>query len=210
MRHPAALLVSVPLLATGCTDETVPDRPTLAARPETRRITINPGGLTFEIPADWVSYLSREELAGTKHPGFSEWDTEFARARDAALTFDQCVAHFGSEPWGEKGRHFDDLQVSVYEVQDDLNHLEEHIVKAAPGTLQQEAVEVKRETVGGWRRVLVRYKGWHFDYGSPAAIDFRLRKFGERGVVFVFMQADYPNGHTKEVPRILGSVRVPA
>jgi hypothetical protein len=209
LRYPVVLLLSVPLLVTACSDVKAPDQLTPAARPETRRITIDPGGLTFEIPAYWVTYLSRGQLAGVENPERDEWDTEYARARNAALPFNRCVAHVGSEPWGEKGESYADLQISVYEVLDDLKDLEEHIVKTAPATLHQQEVKVQRETIGGWRRVLISFMGWHFDYGAPAAIVFRLRKFGERGVVFVFMQAGYPNKITEEIPRILSSVRVP-
>jgi hypothetical protein len=175
------------------------------ANSDRQRITVDSGRLTFEVPNGWVTYLSPEQLKTVENPDRDEWDTEFARACNAALRFDRCLAHVGSEPWGKESQSFADLQVSVYALPGDPNDLEEGIVKALRVTVKPD--ELKREMDGAWKRVLVSYERWHFDYGATAVIDVRLRNSSGRNYVFLFM---YTKGwkSVEEIPRILGSVRV--
>ena len=49
-------------------------------------------------------------------PEVSEWDVEFARVCDAALPFERCAAHVGSEGWERTVRSYGDLQVRAYDL----------------------------------------------------------------------------------------------
>ena len=206
MRYLVVLLIAVPLLVTACSKVEAPDGKTQSARSEAQLTTVDLGGLTFEIPTGWVTYLSREQLSEVEQPERDEWDTEFAKACNAAIPFDRCVAHVGSEPWGENARSYGDLQVRVYRVTGDLNALEEQIIQATRTAVSPD--ELDRETTGGWRRILVRYRRHHFDYQATAVIDFRLKNIDNRHLVFVFMHTNYPNDITNEIPRILSSAQI--
>ena len=103
-------------------------------------ITLNPIGVSLKIPANWVVWysrhannlhLSRQQLAAVEFPKNDEWDTEFARVCNVSLPFDRCVAHLGSEGWGDDARSFSDLQVRVYDLMVGSKDLEKRIVKDA-------------------------------------------------------------------------------
>jgi hypothetical protein len=176
-------------------------------------ITLHPSRFTFEVPADWIEWnsqdrnnmhLSRDQLADVEKPENDEWDREFARACNAALPFDRCAAHVGSEGWGKDALSYGDLQVRVYDLVDTPRDLEDQIVRAASSVVRPE--EVNRETDGVWRRVVVTYTRLHFDYEATAYVDFRVRRFSDRTLVFVFMYTSRLNG-SEAIPRILNSVR---
>ncbi len=137
-------------------------------------------------------------------PEHYEWDREFAIACNAALPFERCAAHLGSEGWGDDGRRYSDLQVRAYDLADPPIELEKQIIKGA--TLAVKPDEVARESDGEWRRILVSYERIHFDYSATAHVDFRLRRFGDRTLVLVFMYTSYP-GSADAIPSILGTVR---
>lgn len=178
---------------------------TPTARPLSPRKRIALDGLSVDIPANWVTYLSREELAEVENPA-SEWDTEFGRACNAAIPFRHCVGHFGSEPWGEKSRYFNDLQVSVYLVSGKLTEWEKRFTERVRATVRPDAVE--RSTLAGWERILFQYHRTPFDYSATAVIDFRFKRIGSRIVVFVFMHTGFPGDFTVEIPAILDSLSV--
>ncbi len=176
-------------------------------------ITLHPSKLNFKIPAVWVNwynehknnlYLARAELEPIRQPERDEWDVEFARICNAALPFDRCAAHVGSEGWGNEGRFFNDFQVRVYDLPDSIKDVEARIVKQAPAEACSHDMRVG--THGSWRRILVSYERFHFDYGTTAHIDFRLRSFGARTLAFAFM---YTDAHTtfEDVAEIMDSVR---
>jgi hypothetical protein len=174
-------------------------------------ITLHPSGFTFELPANWVTWysergnnlhLSRDQLRRVEKPDSDEWDREFARISNASLPFDRCAAHVGSEGWGQDARLYSDLQVRVYDLLDPTNDLEERIVKAATATARVDGAE--RSVEGPWRRIVIRYDRRHFDYGATAFVDFRMRPFHDRTIVFVFMYTGSLGG-AAAIPSILHS-----
>ena len=65
---------------------------------------------------------------------------------------------------------------------------------------------MKGEVDGAWRRILISYARRHYDYEATVHAHFRLRRFGDRALVLVFMYTSYP-GSADEIPGILKSVR---
>jgi hypothetical protein len=147
-------------------------------------------------------HLSRDQLRRVEKPDSDEWDREFARIGNASLPFDRCAAHVGSEGWGDDACSYGDLQVRVYDLLDPPDDLEGRIVRAATAAAGVDGAE--RSTEEAWRRILIRYDRFHFDYGATAFVDFRLRRFHDRTIVFVFMYTDFPGG-AAAIPSILHS-----
>ena len=130
-------------------------------------------------------HFSRQQLKSVELPKNDEWDTEFARACNGSLPFDRCASHLGSEGWGDDARFYNDLQVRVYDLLDDLRDVEKRLVKNTSSVVKSDRVQV--ENNGAWRRVLIVYNRQHFDYNATAYIDFRFRRVRGRVILFVFM-----------------------
>jgi hypothetical protein len=175
-------------------------------------ITLHPSGLKFDVPANWARHhaernnlhLSRGQLEKVEKPDFDEWDREFAPACNAALPFDRCAAHVGSEGWGDDGRRYDDLQVRAYDLPRTTSQFEDRIAHDASAAVKTN--QVRRETNRNWRRILVSYGRKHFDYGATAHIDIILTNVGDRTLAFVFMYTDALK-ESDSIPMILKSVR---
>ncbi len=178
-------------------------------------ITLHPSGFTFDLPAAWLrsstpksskitidenttpadlerqlgrrnnKHLSRVQLSRIEKPDFDEWDREFGRACNAALPFDRCAAHVGSEGWGDDALRFDDLQLRVYDVPRTTSQIEDRIAQDAMAAVRTD--QVRRETNGSWRPIRITYDRRHFDYGATAHIDIILTSAGARTLAFVFM-----------------------
>jgi hypothetical protein len=175
-------------------------------------VTLHPRGFTFRVPSDWVRWhslnqnnmhLSREQLATVEKPEQDEWDSEFARACNAALPFNRCAAHIGSEGWGPEARFYSDLQLRIYDLADAPEDLEERIVRAASLVVRPE--RVLREDDGAWRRILIAYTRLHFDYEATAYLDFRLKRVLHQRLIFVFMYTDALE-RPEAIPEILSSL----
>jgi hypothetical protein len=227
VRCTCVVLIPILIQASGCADPKKPvssaSPPATSRRPrdtsapfstqEGTTITLHPSGITFKIPVDWATWnskhennlhLSVDQLARVEKPPGDEWDREFAQVCNASLPFDRCAAHVGSEGWGMNSHRYNDLQVRVYDLLDSPGDLEDRIVKAATAVAKVD--EAKRELGGAWRRLLVKYRRFHFDYGATAFVDFRLRQFRDRTIVFVFMYTHRSDSGV-EIQSILHSAR---
>ncbi len=69
-------------------------------------------------------------------------------------------------------------------------------------------VPVERSDQDGWRRVAFSYDLFYGDYGATAAVDFRLRRMGDRTVAVVFMHTTF-NDYAPTIKAILGSFVAP-
>jgi hypothetical protein len=226
LRRPTVLLIPILLHVSGCTDlkrpvgtESPPatstsqkDTSVPFATRDFTTITLHPSGFTFKVPVDWVDWyakhgnnlhLSRDQLARVEKPDQDEWDREFARICNASLPFDRCAAHVGGEGWGDDARSFGDLQVRVYDLLDPPSDLVYRIVKAVKAVAEVD--DSRGESGEPWRRLLITYHRVHFDYEATAFVDFRLRKFRDRTIVFVFMYTVANSG--TDIPSILQSAR---
>jgi hypothetical protein len=168
-----------------------------SATREGTTITLTPSQLTFRIPKEWVGWyrefgnnfhLTRDELDKVENAD-SEWDTEYARVCNAVLPFSRCAAHIGEEGWGRESHSFGDLQVRVFDLTEPLEDVERRV--DAEGVNEVERITGKRpapehESKGEWKAAKLSYFRFYIDYGATAHVDFRLRRFGERTIVFVF------------------------
>ncbi len=225
--HAAAAKTSERVVAPAAPSKGAKDDSRPFSTLEGSTVTLHPSGFTFDVPAAWLriptaerstiiddmerilgwrnrKHLSRRQLAKIEKPNFDEWDSEFGRACNAALPFDCCAAHVGSEGWGDDALRFDDLQVRVYDLPRTTSQVEGRIAKDVSAAVKTK--EVRRETNGSWRRVLFSYSRRHFDYGATAHIDMILIPIGDRTLAFVFMYTSALK-EPEAIPMILKSVR---
>lgn len=206
-----ALAILLPLVCLGCsgtpTVQTAQHPPwssneDRASRPYATRdgctIRLEPSGATFRVPQQWVNrygefgnnfHLSHEQLDAVAE-GEGEWDTEFASVCNAALPFDRCAAHVGDDGWGREGVSYGDLQVRVYEIGASLVEDIEKKGVAEVVRILKHVPSVERDASSPWQKYKISFFRWYFDYGATAHIDFRVRTFGARSMVFVFMYTD--------------------
>ncbi len=156
-------------------------------------IALQPSGIKFDVPADWVwneqrsrLHLSRSQLAKVEKPDFDKWNREFGPDCNAALPFDRCAAHVGREPLGDDGRRFDNLQVRVYDLPHTTSQVEDRIAHGVNAAVSEKK-NVRRETNGSWRGIFVSYSRPNFDYEVTAHIDIVLASAGDRTLAFVFI-----------------------
>lgn len=175
-------------------------------------------GLRFEIPTAWVRWYEENEA----HPNLhltpadldvvketeGEWDREFALVVNAILSFNQCVAHVGSDGWGPQGISFADLQVRAYVLTATPEEIEKRtrsqgsaVVENLTGT----RAVLQQEHIGTWRRTVIEYFRMYTDYGATAIVDLRMRRLNDRTIVFAFMYTDHTE-HDTEINELLKSV----
>lgn len=173
-----------------------------------RTIWIKPYDATFRIPQTWVTtaqvernlYLSREDL------NQMHWndggDAEDAQVVNAALPFEDCAAHFGDKAWGNY--FWNDLQGRVYIV--DLTPEEVSTSITTRGLNEASSVfEWASFTAGSrgpWQRVTLQVLDAPTHFALMKGQDFYYRRFGNKTVVFVFLNA---GGFQPTVDEILNS-----
>jgi hypothetical protein len=179
-------------------------------------ITLQPSGLQFDVPQDWVDWynefgnnfhLTGEELDRVGH-GAGEWDDEYARVCNAILPFDRCAAHVGGEGWGKAGVSYADLQVRVYDLESPLETIEEGIAGQSTAEIERLIaghVRVQRHDKDGWRQTVFSYGRFYYDYMDTAYVDIRLKRVEKGTIAFVFM---HTSGDYKAIADILRTLRV--
>ena len=156
--------------------------------------TVGPGP-RFEVPAQWLIWhadfannlhLTRPELEAVRE-GAGDWDTEYAQVLAAVLDHDHCSAHVGGEGWGAEAVGFGDLQMRVYV----LDELPTDVLDRLGSTLMGGIVQdIEIELSEPWTRAVLHWDNWYGDYGGPANLDLRLRRFETATVVLAGMYAD--------------------
>lgn len=183
-------------------------------------ITVRPSGASFDIPAEWVKWhddfsnnlhLTRTQLDAVARCS-GEWDTEFGSVCNAALPFDRCCLHIGSEGWGEEAVGFSDLQLRLYDMDGTPEAIELTINGAGAEDIKRftgKDPAVKQDSEASWRRTVLSFERVYGDYGGTGHLDFRLRQLRGRTFVWVFMYTPY---HSQEqtIRAILGSFKLPA
>lgn len=186
-----------------------PTKRPFASRDEST-ITLHPSEASFKIPQSWVErynqyannfHLTLVELDAVAR-GDGEWDTEYASVCNAVLPFDRCCAHVGGEGWAGQGGSFGDLQVRVYELDDAPKDVERRICGEGIADIKRfsgKAPMLKQDIKAPWRRTLLGFERFYWDYGGLARVDFRVRQFEKRTFVFVFMYTgDYMGDESQE------------
>lgn len=178
-------------------------------------ITLQPSMATFTIPQAWVNWnqqfgnnlhLTRAQLEAVAR-GDGEWDTEYASVCNTVLPFDRCAAHVGSEGWGKASVSFVDLQVRVYEVNDTVAAVEKRIQEDGVADIKRfsrQDPKVTQNNKASWRQTVLSYPRFYGDYGATAHVDFRIRRFDKRTVVFVFLYTNF-QAQEKTIATILDS-----
>jgi hypothetical protein len=201
--------------ALSAAGEPRPSQAEPSAARDGRDIRLAPSGVTFRVPQVWLDYqakfgknlhLTRAQLDKVKD-GEWEWDTEYAAVANAALPFDRCAAHVGSEGWGRAGTSFGDLQVRAYVVPDPADKVAAGVSKAglAAAARYDKRARAEGGRAGDWHRATVRYDVWYGDYGGTAVVDVYARPAGAGTAVFVFMHAEALD-HADTIADILKSV----
>ena len=143
--------------------------------------------------------------------GAGEWDTEYASVSNAVLPFDRCCAHLGEEGWGRQAASYGDLQVRVYDLDDAPQNVERRVAAKGVADVERFAGKgpmVRQDLAPSWRRTVLSFDRDYGDYGGTANVDFRVRGFGKRTLVFVFMYSNC-HSHEREIASVLASVHVP-
>lgn len=197
-------------------------------------IELQPSKATFTIPQNWLElyhkdqfsnlHLSREQLEEARDAGNSEWDSAYAQIVDAVIPFVDCAFHGGGDGWGKRSGLYTDLQMRVYVVDRSLDVISKTIEEKGFSTAQGVARDSQRrrdaakvqdaatgeslaqDGVDTWKRFRIAFPLFYDDYGGTANVEFYLRAFDDKTVVFVFM---YSTGayEAKEIPSIIASFR---
>lgn len=174
--------------------------------------------ITFKIPDTWVKWYEENEDRPNLHltpnelntvkEAEGEWDKEFARVINAILPFEECLAHIGSEGWGERALSFADLQVRLYIVQMTFSEIENNarskgLAMVSSITGQAGGYNVEQSDV--WKKIKIEYRLVYQDYSAISIVDMRIRQLSDKSVVFVFMYTDYTD-HSGTINDMLDSL----
>ncbi len=168
--------------------------PTASTREASVVTTVGPGQ-QFSFPAGWLAWfaehannlhLTRSELELVR-TGTGEWDAEYSHVLTSLFDFDRCAAHVGGEGWGADAVSYTDLQLRAY-VLDELPADILARIDAAPWTLVDTNVLISPGDP--WQQVLLTWDNFYGDYGGPAALDLRIRRFASATVVLAGMYSD--------------------
>ena len=162
-----------------------------------------PNGHSFAIPERIVSrhekyggriHISAAELRAVEWGEGNGWDSVYAAMVNAAVSFEYCVAHLGSDWWGMQAASFVDLQMRVYLLQGEVDPVELARISLAQGKQFEMESNIQAAPTQRWSR-----KGFacsrssvmlsHGDYEGQASVEFCAEKVEDLTVLFVFMHA---------------------
>lgn len=179
-------------------------------------------------------HLTRKEIDAVKD-GSGEWDTEYAELVNATMNHDDCAFAGGGDGWGKDSCAYGDVQMRLYVTTDAPEAIEKRLDDsgakalrkilgaarhhdeedpaegAKPEVKKEEPLEgfiPARDVKGTWRRSVFAFDLRYGDYGAKANVDYRIRKFGGRTVVAVFMYTDFQD-QTAEIKGIMDSLKWP-
>jgi len=172
-------------------------------------IRMHPLGASFEIPQHWTARTQESQLKQVRR-GEGEWNTEYAKVVNAALPFSRCVAQAGRWDWNAST--YGGVTVRAYVLDQTFGEVVERIsgkglaaTQALPRTTISN-VSITESNLEQWRRILINYDAWYYDYGGRANLDFYVAERNGTTIVLVFMYGgigDPGNGFVRQ--QILGS-----
>ena len=196
---------------SGCLSR-APDFMSLASSVRDGSVVMSVGpGPRFEVPQAWLKWqsehannlhLSRPELEAVR-VGAGEWDTEYAEVLAEVLDFDRCSAHVGGEGWGAAAVSFGDLQLRVYVVEEPPSDIIERLNDTLMGDY---VTEISLEMSQPWARAVLRWDNFYGDYGGPALVDLRLRRFEAATVVVAGMYSGKVELSNAELEAVVASI----
>ncbi len=188
--------------------------PDFASSPSSTRdgafVTSVGPGPRFEVPGAWLEWqtdfannlhLSRPELEAVR-VGAGEWDTEYAEVLAEVLDFDRCSAHVGGEGWGADAVSFGDLQLRVYVLEEAPGDVLERLGDTLMGA---HVKDITVEMTQPWARAVLHWDNFYSDYGGPALVDLRLRRFEAATVVLAGMYSGDAQGSNAELDAVVAS-----
>jgi hypothetical protein len=159
-------------------------------------IVLHPSEAAFQIPEQvfgaplFRAYVSRPQLESVKSPVADEWDHPYGAVVNAALPFESCAAHLGTEPFGPGAHSFADLQMRAYVVAGPSKPVLDRIANdglAAAKGFARDATATPTVSGNAWSLTTIAYTLRFADYAGAARIDFFVREFGPQTAVLVFM-----------------------
>ncbi len=193
---------------------------------EGRKVTFHPSGISLRMPREWMEWygqfhnnlhFTRDELQKV-HDGEGEWDSEYGKVVNAALSFDDCVAHVGGEGWGRQGVSYRDVQLRAYisdlkereilaRIHGEALDVARRVARPFPSTVAELALKVVPDTdvtdkkERQWRKSVIRFPLWYGDYGGVARVRFYVTSIKKETLVLVFM-----GGDDEEIDAVVRSV----
>jgi hypothetical protein len=215
MRRAIVLTLSLAAASHGLVAARQQTAPPPSATMMDARVRLLPSDATFRVPDDvrlgpqttlFSVYTTAADLARIRRPSpTDEWDGPYSSIANAAIPFEACVIHIGTEPFGSTGRSFGDLQFRVYVADGPSRPILDRIL--SDGLRQAKDVEKFTDaaaTLPGssapWTLARIAYTMRRADYSASARLDFHTREFGQKTVVFLFMYA--PSARSQWEPAI--------
>lgn len=217
------LLLAAAALASGCEDRGSRAIASGAVEMSGTLVRLKDAGIEFRLPDAWLqggtAIVDPERIQQDKDGG-GEWDAEYAAVLNAAFPIRECVALFGSEPWGAAGSSYADVQMRVYvsrrpmdAVEADLIQKGVEVAKALPhcrGANYLRAATKESLMNPDRRRTRILMALQYGDYGADAEVDCRLKRYGDRIVVFAFAHTtgkDWESDNRALIQKLLDSVQ---
>lgn len=154
-----------------------------------------PNGATFEIPDVWLEpkpdknfFLSREEIADLRRTnGFDSLIGE-AKTMDAVLPLEFCVAQLGDKRWNS-GVVSDQVRLYITDtpIEEVVRRIQNDAIEAARSSFDR--ANLTSYAGDPWQKFTIEY------FSAPThallfrEIDFYVRRFEEKTVMFVFLHS---------------------
>jgi hypothetical protein len=173
-----------------------------------------PMGVLDEPPEVRVTPSALQEIRASS----AEWNHVYAVIAEDALPFDACIAHIGQESFTSPVT-YTSLTIRIYALEEDLERvMREASAGAVAGAARiaceasPEAVVTARvaqpldptsDSVGVWKRFVVRLRLWYGDYGGTARVEIRAhRRPGVTVVLTAFFAEDEHRSHEMELEKL--------
>lgn len=164
-------------------------------------------GASFTFPGDWlemkhapddhkknlfVSWQDLNELTKIDHE-INGSDSDEAEVISAVLPFDECVAHVGDKGWGNY--MWNDLQGRVYITDISPDKITAGVENEGLSKAEKLFTSAKLMGLGEngpWGKItldIIDFPPWS-DFMLGERLDFYVRAFGKKTVVFVFLHSD--------------------
>jgi hypothetical protein len=159
----------------------------------------------LDLPATQKNlYLTRQELNYLyRNDGR---DAEDGQVINSVLPFEYCAAHVGSKDWGND--FWNDLQSRVYVVELSAEEIDAKVGQRGLATAKTvfESASLSSGEFGMWQRRTLEVVDAPTHFILSKNIDFYYRRFANKTVVFVFIQA---GGYDETINEMLASFRWP-
>ena len=187
---------------------------------ETIPFVMDPG-LSFLVQSLGLDLVKIEKK--DKQAEGMEWCEFYSKFVNLSITFNKCVGHIGEYEWC-RSVSFDDFQIRVYVLQNEIKYLKEKILDTLA---TMEKIPLNRYLSSKDKLIIIKepkisfsytddQKAWnclqitanlhYYDYQGTSKIDYYWKKIKNAWIVFVFMY-NKTEDHAKNLAFILDSVK---